>query len=78
MKTFNLITMVLTILGALDVGAMGLFNADGFAVLFGQGTFVERAVELLIGLSALYQFYPFVRAFQMGEVQAEVAHHAHH
>ncbi|HEX7759452.1 MAG TPA: DUF378 domain-containing protein [Caulobacteraceae bacterium] len=74
MKIFNLVTLVLTILGGLDVGLMGLLHADVFANLFGAGTLLTRAAEVLVGLSAAYQIYPFVRAVQTDEIHAEVSH----
>jgi uncharacterized protein len=72
MKTFNLITLVLTIVAGLDMGLAGLLNTDFIGALFGLGGTVTRVVEMIMGLSALYQIYPLIQAFQMGEVRAEV------
>jgi hypothetical protein len=74
MKIFNLITLVLTILGGLDVGIMGLLHTDVFASLFGAGTLVTSAAEVIVGLAAAYQIYPFVRAVRTDEIHAEVSH----
>jgi len=74
MKAFNLITLVLTIIAALDVGLVGFANVDFLAVLFGAGTMLARAVEVIMGLSALYQLYPFFKAFSVGEIHAEASH----
>ena len=43
MKTFNLITLVLTIIGGLDVGAVGVMHADVLANVFGDGTVVIKS-----------------------------------
>jgi hypothetical protein len=74
MKTFNLITLVLTIVAGLDMGAVGLLNTDLISAIFGMGAIVTRVAELIMGLSALYQIYPLIQAFQIGEVRAEVTH----
>ena len=74
MKAFNLITLVLTILAGLDVGLVGLTGTDVIAYLFGEGTLVTRGVYIILGLSALYQIYPFVKAWSVGEIHAEASH----
>lgn len=74
MKAFNLITLILTIVAGLDVGLVGLTSTDFIAYLFGEGTVVTRAIYVILGLSALYQIYPFVKAWSVGEVHAEASH----
>ena len=74
MKLFNLFTLMLTIIGGLNMGAMAALQADLIAGLFGDGALLTRLLELAIGLSAIYQIYPLVRAFQTDEVHAEVSH----
>ena len=64
----------LTIIGGLNVGRTGMMHADFLSSLLGNGAPLTTAVDIIIGLSALYQIYPFVRAFQTSEVGAEVAH----
>lgn len=73
MKAFNLATLVLTILAGLDVGWVGVTNIDIIATLFGAGTVVSRAIEVIFGLSALYQIYPLTRAWSVGEIHAEAS-----
>ena len=75
MKVFNLVTLVLTIVGGLSVGALGVLHFDLFATLFGSDTVLMKTADLIIGFSALYQIYPLVKAIEMDEVRAEVAHH---
>lgn len=74
MKAFNLITLILTIIAGLDVGLVGLTSTDVIAYLFGEGTMVTRAIYVILGLSALYQIYPFVKAWSVGEIHAEASH----
>lgn len=76
MKTLNLITLILTIVGGLNWGLIGLFEFDLVAALFGAGSGLSRTVYALVGLSALYQFLPLTKAFQIDEPRAEAAHRA--
>lgn len=71
MKTFNLITLILTIIGGLNWGLVGLFDYNLVAAIF--GTF-SRLVYVIVGLSALYQLIPFSQAFSTDEVLAERGH----
>ena len=73
MKAFNLITLVLIIIAGLDVGLVGLTSTDVIAYLFGEGTMVTRGIYVILGLAALYQIYPFVKAWSLGEVPAEAS-----
>ena len=61
MKTLNLVTLILSIVGGLNWGLVGLANFDLVAALFGSGSGLSRAVYVLVGLSALYQIIPLSR-----------------
>jgi uncharacterized membrane protein YuzA (DUF378 family) len=74
MKVFNLVTLMLTIVGGLVLGAMGVLHFDLFTTLFGSDSLLTKLADLIIGLSALYQIYPLVKAIETNEVHAEVAH----
>ncbi len=74
MKALNLITLILVIVAGLDAGLVGLTNTDVIAYLFGEGSIVARGVYVILGLSALYQIYPLVKAWSVGEIRAEAAH----
>ena len=74
MKAFNLITLVLTIIAGLDVGLVGLTGTDVIAYVLGQGAMLTRGVYVILGLSALYQIYPFAKAWSVGEIHAEASH----
>lgn len=72
MKALNLITLFLIIVGGINWGLVGLFQFDLVASLFGgQDAALSRIVYTLVGLSALWQLYPFMRATQTDEVYAE-------
>jgi uncharacterized membrane protein YuzA (DUF378 family) len=73
MKAFNLVTLVLTILAGLDLGILGLTGADVIGSVFGVATSGARVVDVILGLSALYQLYPFFKALSVGEIRAEVS-----
>jgi uncharacterized protein len=74
MKALNLITLILVIVGGLNWGLVGLADFDLVAALFGAGSALSRIVYVLVGVSALYQIIPLIKAFQVGEVHAEAAH----
>jgi uncharacterized membrane protein YuzA (DUF378 family) len=73
MKTLNLITLVLAIIGGINWGLVGISNVDLVAALFGAGSGLSRTVYVLVGLSALYQIVPFLKAIQIDEPRAEAA-----
>jgi hypothetical protein len=74
MKILNLVTLILTIVAGLDVGLVGVANFDTISYLLGVATPAARIVEVILGLSALYQLYPFVKAWSAGEINAEASH----
>jgi uncharacterized membrane protein YuzA (DUF378 family) len=61
MRSINLITLALLIVGGLNWGLVGLFNFDLVAALFGEMSLLSRVVYTLVGLSALWQIVPLVR-----------------
>ena len=76
MKQINLVTLILVIIGGINWGLVGLFQFDLVAAIFGgQSTVLARLVYILVGLSALWQLYPLVRAAQTDEIYAERAIH---
>ena len=56
-KTLDWIAMVLLIIGGLNWGLIGLFDADVVATIFGHMSVLARLVYLLVGLSGLYMIY---------------------
>ena len=69
MKGFNILTLVLVIVGGLNWGLVGLFDLDLVAAIFGADSVVSRLVYVLVGLSALWQLVPLMSA-----VRAEATH----
>ena len=74
MKTFNLITLALVIVGGINWLLVGAFEFDLVAALFGEMSALSRLVYVLVGLSALWQIMPFLKAVKMGEPAAEAGH----
>jgi uncharacterized membrane protein YuzA (DUF378 family) len=77
MKILNLVTLILVIIGGINWGLMGLAQWDFVAALSGgQGSGLARTVYALVGLSALYQLVPLVKAMKIDEPPAEAASRA--
>jgi len=63
MKTLDVITWVLLIIGGLNWGLWGLFEFNLVAAIFGDLTIASRIIYVLVGLSALYDLLA-VKAIQ--------------
>ena len=62
MKSLNLLTLLLLIVGGLNWGLVGAFQFDLVATLFGgQDALLARVVYVLVGLSALWQVIALAR-----------------
>ena len=61
MRTLNIITMILVIIGALNWLLVGLFGFDLVAALFANGlgtlSAVSRIVYILVGLSGIWLLF---------------------
>lgn len=55
MKSLDLLTRVLLIVGGLNWGLVGVANFDLVAAIFGTGSFLAKVVYTLVGLSAIIQ-----------------------
>ena len=53
METLQKIALVVTIIGAVNWGLVGLLDIDLVAVLFGVGSFLSRTVYTLVGITGL-------------------------
>jgi uncharacterized membrane protein YuzA (DUF378 family) len=73
MKAFNIITLILCIIGGLNWGLVGMSDYNVVDAIFGSATAASRTVYLIVGLSALYQLIPLIQAFSIGEIRAEGA-----
>ncbi|HEX8214173.1 MAG TPA: DUF378 domain-containing protein [Allosphingosinicella sp.] len=73
MRTINLITLTLLIVGGLNWGLVGLLEFDLVAALFGEMSLLSRIVYILVGLSALWQIVPLVRGTKGDSSKARTA-----
>lgn len=55
MKSLDLLTRVLLIVGGLNWGLVGAANFDLVATLFGSGSILAKVVYILVGISAIWQ-----------------------
>jgi uncharacterized protein len=53
-KALDWLAIILTIIGGINWGLVGLFGFDLVAFLFGMMTALSRIIYILVGLSALY------------------------
>ena len=55
MKTFDIIALILVIIGAVNWGLIGFFQYDLVAAIFGGGSSAfSRIIFALVGLAGLY------------------------
>jgi uncharacterized membrane protein YuzA (DUF378 family) len=59
MKTFDVIAIVLLVVGGLNWGLVGVAHFDLVAALFGNMSVLSRIVYSLVGLAALYEAVTF-------------------
>lgn len=53
-KWLHIVSFLLTVVGGLNWGLVGLLNFNLVSTLFGVGTTLEMLVYVLVGLSSLY------------------------
>jgi len=53
MKTISIISLILTIIGALNWGLIALFDLNLVSTLFGDDTLVTELIYGLVGISGL-------------------------
>lgn len=54
MKTLNVVSLVLVIIGAINWGLIGLFGFNLVSALFGEMSALTRIVYILVGIAGLY------------------------
>ena len=62
MRAINTVTLLLLIIGGLNWGLVGLFGFDLVATIFGEMSVLSRIVYVLVGLSAIVQIVPLIKA----------------
>lgn len=65
MKSLNLITLLLVIVGGLNWGLVGLFNLDLVAAVFGAGSTLAQLIYALVCASAVWQLIPLASGTQV-------------
>ena len=55
MKKLNLLALVLLVVGGINWGLVGTTGFDLVRAIFGDMTFLSRAVYTLVGVAAIYQ-----------------------
>jgi uncharacterized protein len=60
MKTIDWIAMILVIIGAINLGIMGIFGIDLFGAIFGPESAVTITLLAIIGIAALWLIYTSV------------------
>jgi uncharacterized protein len=61
MKTFELVAMILLLIGGINWGLVGAFNYNVITTLLGDGSTMTRAVYAIVGLCALYEAFQFMK-----------------
>ncbi len=55
MKTLDIVAIVLTIIGAINWGLVGLFRFDVIAAIFGgAGSVISRIIYVIVGIAGVY------------------------
>jgi len=57
MKVFKVICFILTIVGAINWGLVGLLRFDLVAALFGEMSSFSRIIYSLVGFSGIYTLF---------------------
>lgn len=61
MKTINYIALVLVIVGAVNWALIGIFQLDLVRAIFGDMSFLSRAIYTIVGICGLYAISFFGR-----------------
>lgn len=57
MQTLQKICLLLTIIGAINWGLIGVFDFNLVATIFGDGTTLSRIIYSLVGIAGLINIY---------------------
>ena len=66
-KGLDYTALVITVIGALNWGLIGLFRFNLVSFLFGDMSWISRIVYILVGICGLYLLSLFGRIRTMGE-----------
>lgn len=59
LKTLDILSLILVIVGGLNWGLVGILNFDLVATIFGDMSALSRIVYSLVGVSAIYLLTQF-------------------
>ena len=66
MKSLNLISMILLIIGGINWAIVGIAGYNIVATIFAFAPVVTTIVYVLVGVAALYQIMPLTKQLQEG------------
>ena len=55
MRSFDIISSVMLVIGGINMGLIGFFSFNLLAAIFGEGSVVYHMLFALVGLSAVYE-----------------------
>jgi hypothetical protein len=64
------VALVLTVIGALNWGLVGLFQFNLVDAIFGEGAGISRIIYILVGLSGIYLIAAAVTKFKTPKVES--------
>lgn len=67
-KGLDYTALIITIVGAVIWGMIGLFNWNVVSVLFGSGSWIGRIIYVIVGISGLYTLSFFGRISEKSEI----------
>ncbi len=60
-SVFDVIALVLVIIGGINWGLVGIFHFDIVAAIFGDMSMISRIVYTVVGVAAIYSAYFVVK-----------------
>lgn len=57
MRIIKIIAFILTVIGAINWGLVGLFRFDLVASIFGEMSYITRIIYALVGFSGIYSLF---------------------
>ncbi len=67
MEMLQKISLIVTIVGAINWGLIGILDVDLVALLFGTGTFLTRVIYTLVGVCGLINIGIFMAHLEYGK-----------
>lgn len=61
LSSIDWVAAILTIVGGVNWGLVGLLNLDLVALIFGEGSSLSRIVYVVVGISAVYLIFALLK-----------------